>query len=292
MLKLKIRQRKRAYKKTKLTNFETHWSTFKILRNEATALIRSSKNQYFNGLAERLKSKSLSPKDWWATLKSFITPTFSSNLPPLESNGHVVTDEYEKANAFNTFFHNQTILDDSNAILPELPPPSYNTQLNRIILTPLEKESILKTLKPGKASDPNGLSNRVLKELSNELSSPFCSLFNQSLNRGVFPASYKDAHVSPVPKKGDLSIISYHLPISLLNSEVFERLVFKHLFNHLQNNNILTTLQTGFIPGDSTVNQLAYLYHTFCEALDAGKEVRAVFCNISKAFDRRSYTQT
>ena len=288
LLKLKIRQRKRAYKKAKRTNLENHWSAFKILRNEATALIRSSKNQYFDGLAEKLKSKSLSPKDWWATLKSFITPTFSSNLPPLESNGHVVTDEYEKANAFNTFFQNQTILDDSNAILPELPPPSYNTQLNRIILTPLEVESILKTLKPGKASGPNGLSNRVLKELSNELSSPFCSLFNQSLHSGVFPASYKDAHVSPVPKKGDLSIISNHRPISLLNSEgkVFERLVFKHLFNHLQNNNILSSLQSGFIPGDSTVNQLAYLYHTFCEALDAGKEVRAVFCDISKAFDR------
>ena len=29
-----------------------------------------------------------------------------------------------------------------------------------------------------------------------------------------------------------------------------------------------------------------YLYHTFCEALDAGKEARAVYCDISKAFDR------
>ena len=62
--------------------------------------------------------------------------------------------------------------------------------------------------------------------------------------------------------------------------------MFKHLFNHLQNNNILSSLQSGFIPGDSTVNQLAYLYHTFCEALDAGKEVRAVFCDIRIAFDR------
>ena len=28
------------------------------------------------------------------------------------------------------------------------------------------------------------------------------------------------------------------------------------------------------------------MYHTFCEALDAGKEVRAVFCDTSKTFDR------
>ena len=264
------------------------WLKFKTLRNEVIDLIRTSKKQYFNGIAEKLKSKALSPKDWWATLKTFITPTFTSNIPPLENNGHIVTDEYEKANVFNTYFQSQTILDDSNAILPELPPPSYHTRLNRIVITPLEVESILKTLKLGKASGPNGLNNRVLKELSIELSSPLCSLFNQSLQRGVFPASYKTAHVSPVPKKGDLSVTSNHRPISLLNAEckVFERIVFKHLFNHLQNNNILSSLQSGFIPGDSTVNQLTYLYHTFCEALDAGKEVRAVFCDISKAFDR------
>ena len=164
-------------------------------------LFGTQKKQYFDSIAEKLKSKSLSPKDWWATLKTFITPTFASNIPPLENNGHIVTDEYEKANIFNTYFQSQTILDDSNAILPDLPPPTYHTQLNRIVITPLEVESILKTLKLGKASGPNGLNNRVLKELSKELSSPLCSLFNQSLHHGVFPASYKIAHVSPVPKK-------------------------------------------------------------------------------------------
>ncbi len=45
-------------------------------------------------------------------------------------------------------------------------------------------------------------------------------------------------------------------------------------------------MQSGFVPGDSTVNQLTYLYTIFSEALDSGKEIRAVFCDISKAFDR------
>ena len=57
-------------------------------------------------------------------------------------------------------------------------------------------------------------------------------------------------------------------------------------FNHLRDNNILTSFQSGFILGDSTTNQLTFLYDTVCQALDAGKEVRAVFCDISKAFDR------
>ena len=42
----------------------------------------------------------------------------------------------------------------------------------------------------------------------------------------------------------------------------------------------------GLRKQDSTVNQLTFLYNTFCQALDSGKEVRAVFCDISKAFDR------
>ena len=49
---------------------------------------------------------------------------------------------------------------------------------------------------------------------------------------------------------------------------------------------IITKAQSGFTPGDSAVVQLVDLYDTFCRALDDGKEVRVVFCDISKAFDR------
>ena len=40
------------------------------------------------------------------------------------------------------------------------------------------------------------------------------------------------------------------------------------------------------MPGDSTTNQLVEIYNTFYKALDEEKEVRAIFCDISKAFDR------
>ena len=65
-----------------------------------------------------------------------------------------------------------------------------------------------------------------------------------------------------------------------------ERCVHKHLFNYIQENEILTPFQSGFVPGDSTTFQLLHTYHAFREAVDAGKEVRVVVCDISKAFDR------
>ena len=75
---------------------------------------------------------------------------------------------------------------------------------------------------------------------------------------GTVPSSYKEANVTLVPKKDDLSIVSNYRPLSLLNAEykLLERLMFKYLFNHLRDNNLLSSLQSGFIPGDSTVNQL------------------------------------
>ena len=42
----------------------------------------------------------------------------------------------------------------------------------------------------------------------------------------------------------------------------------------------------GFLPGDSTVNQLVDICNIFCKVLDKGKEESALFCDISKAFDR------
>ena len=44
--------------------------------------------------------------------------------------------------------------------------------------------------------------------------------------------------------------------------------------------------QSGFTPGDSAIHQLVYLYNTFLKALNDKKDVRIVFCDQSKAFDR------
>ena len=102
------------------------------------------------------------------------------------------------------------------------------------------------------------------------------------------PSLWKQANVTPVFKKNEPSDISNYRPISLLNTigKVLEKIVHKYVYNFLSKHQVITTLQSGFIPGDSTVNQLVDIYNTFCRALDDGKEVRAIFCDISKAFDR------
>ena len=79
--------------------------------------------------------------------------------------------------------------------------------------------------------------------------------------------------------------------LSLLSTigKVLEKIMHKHVFNFFRDHGVITSLQLGFIPGDSTINQLGDAYNTVCKTLDEGKEVRAIFCDISKAFDRVWY---
>ena len=48
----------------------------------------------------------------------------------------------------------------------------------------------------------------------------------------------------PSPKPGNRSSISNYRPVSLLctSEKVFERTVFKHIYNHFHDNNILNSL--------------------------------------------------
>ena len=89
-------------------------------------------------------------------------------------------------------------------------------------------------------------------------------------------------------KKVDRSKPSNYRPISLLcqPGKNMERCIHKVLYNYINKHKLLTPCQSGFIPGDSTTFQLLHTYHMFCEAVDNGKEVRVIFCDISKAFDR------
>ena len=65
-----------------------------------------------------------------------------------------------------------------------------------------------------------------------------------------------------------------------------EKIINKKLNNYLIVNNVIFPFQSGFRRGDSTVNQLLLMHHEFSKALDENKEIRIVFCDISRAFDR------
>ena len=115
-------------------------------------------------------------------------------------------------------------------------------------------------------------------------------IFRNIIESSVYPNLWKLANVTPVYKKGDKQLIKNYRPISLLPicGKLFEKIIFNQLYPYLNGNNLITRNQSGFRPGDSTTNELLFLVNEIHEAFEDAKslELRAVFLDISKAFDK------
>ena len=160
--------------------------------------------------------------------------------------------------------------------------------LTDISCTANEVETLINLLNPNKATGPDDISNRMLKLVSKEVSTPLSILFNKSFNEGNFAMKWKESNVLPLHKKGDKSQPSNYRPISLLSNiaKLQERIVFKNIYNHLQDNNLLYKYQSGFLPNHSTTYQLIDIYHHVCQTFDNDQFSCMIFCDMSKAFDR------
>ena len=92
----------------------------------------------------------------------------------------------------------------------------------------------------------------------------------------------------PVFKKDNKQELKIYLPISLLpvSSKIFERLLYESMFKFFTENNLISPNQSGFKPGDSCINQLLSFTHQIFKSLNNGDEVRSVFLDMSKAFDK------
>ena len=58
------------------------------------------------------------------------------------------------------------------------------------------------------------------------------------------------------------------------------------MFKFHTENELISPNQSGFKPGDSCINQLLTITHKIYKSFDEESEVRSVFLDISKAFDK------
>ena len=95
----------------------------------------------------------------------------------------------------NDYFSGKTVLDESQNTLPKF------IFRNRHSLDPHEVEETLNSLSVGKAAGPDGINNKLLKQLSKPLSKSLSDLFNFSLVHGKVPTTWKGVNISPILKK-------------------------------------------------------------------------------------------
>ena len=106
----------------------------------------------------------------------------------------------------------------------------------------------------------------------------------------MYPSLWKQANVIPIHKKDSRRCKANYRPISLLPifGKLYEKIIFDSVYSNLRQNGLLTPHQSGFHPGNSTINQLLSITHRiYCSFENIPSlETRAVFLDLSKAFDR------
>jgi hypothetical protein len=107
------------------------------------------------------------------------------------------------------------------------------------------------------------------------------------LAQGNSPERLKFSLIKPIYKTGDKSSPSNYRPISPLPafSKIFEKVIYKRLFDHLNNNAILNEHQFVFRSEMSTENASHILLNEILEALNSKQMVGGIFCDLHKAFD-------
>ena len=68
--------------------------------------------------------------------------------------------------------------------------------------------------------------------------------------------------------------------------KIFEHLIYNNIFEYFIENDLISQNQSGFKPGDSSINQLISITHEVYQPFDDGLEIIGDFLDISKAFDK------
>ena len=147
---------------------------------------------------------------------------------------------------------------------------------------------IIKNIDPNKAYCHDMISIRMLKTCDESILKPLELIFTSCIMRVKFPIEWKKANAVPIHKKNDIQLKENYRPISLLPicGKILERLIYNKMFEFFTDSELISSNQSGFKPGDSCNNQLLCITHDIYQSFDDGLETRAVFLDISKAFDK------
>ena len=122
---------------------------------------------------------------------------------------------------------------DIKYYLQKIPPNDHSIFLTTTNKTEITK--LISSLKNKTSSGHDGISNKILKGITDSIVEPLNIIFNKSLEEGVFPTEMKKADTVPLYKSKDKDDKNNYRPISLLLtvSKLLEKIMYNRTYNFL-----------------------------------------------------------
>ena len=246
-------------------------------RRQYRELLHTKRSAFW---CDSIEADRASPRKLWRTVDQLLG---RGRLPASSS---ISVDE------FNRFFTDK--VNSVRAKTASASQPSYSTVRPGVSLTDFSSVSVPDVVAgiqrlPDKSSAADPLPVPLMKQVGGELGPYLAELFNRSMLAGQFPATFKEAFITPAVKKSglDSSDVGSYRPISNLSviSKLLERIVAKQLTDYLQSADLLPRLQSGFRSGHSTETATLRVLSDIMTAVDGGDIAALVLLDLSAAFD-------
>ena len=177
----------------------------------------------------------------------------------LERNGETLNDE-QLASALNEFYVsvNADIPTFDVNLLPAFLPANDAF----LSVQPYEVCQKLLALQPYKATGPDNVPSRFLKDFAHVLADPVTTIFNASLSSSVVPRIWKESNIIPIPKVQQPECEGDTRPISLTSclSKLLEDFVVSWLIDDVKGK--IDPCRFGCLKGTSTTYCFLDMLHS------------------------------
>ena len=185
----------------------------------------------------------------------------STKISQLDIVENIITDPNDVSNRLNSHFSqigpplSSTIQETLSKFTDYLMPSDKSFTLTEASCH--EIRNLIQKMPVNKATGLDNISAYLRKEAAPIIESSLTHVINLSLCSGIFSNNWKIDRFTPIFKEGLKSYPNKYRPISvlLIVSKLIE-IVFNQLYQHLNNNNLLTEFQSGFRPMFSTETAL------------------------------------
>ena len=164
-----------------------------------------------------------------------------------------------------------------------------NKVFNQLDFKISDKEILLaiKSLKLGKATGLDQISNEMIKAGQSAFTAPLCKMFNLILTSGQYPAKWTRGKILPLHKKGDFNDPANFRGITLSSclGKLFNSILNTRLTAFLEENNLIPIEQIGFKKNHRTSDHLFIVRNLMEKYKKNKKSLFLCFIDFRKAFD-------
>ena len=287
-----IKHRNKLHKIYIYDRSDENKENWREMRNKTDQAIKNCEIKHYQNL---IKENGNNCQAMWKTLSHIIgsKKKKQTTINSLTINQKSFTNQLEIAEGLNQFLSNagENLASQFNDIKENEFYRYLNSPVNQSFnideITTNEVSTQITSLEMKKSAGNDGLTNKFLKLSLCYLILPLTDIYNTSIRTGIYPDELKIAKCVPIFKKGRKDDPSNYRPISILSSinKVFEKLLYRRLYDHFTKLNILYDYQYGFRQNHSTNQALIEIIDYLGSSIDEGKQVCGIFLDLTKAFD-------